>query len=121
MRLLFWICFFAIILLNIIPNNNLTSLSSDNFNFRIDYMLHLIAYMSLSALFMLWRTEIFLNKKYAYIFLFLILGIIFSFVTELVQKYIPGRTFNPIDFYYNVVGILSGVLISSALMAFRRK
>ena len=121
MRTLFWICFVTIILLNIIPNNNLTALSSDDFNFRIDYMLHLIAYMSLSVLFMLWRIEIFLNKKYAYILLFLVLGVIFSFVTELVQKYIPGRTFNPIDFYYNVVGILSGGLIISAMMAFRRK
>jgi VanZ family protein len=37
---------------------------------------------------------------------------IFAIVTELVQKFVAGRSFNPNDMYYNVIGIMLGLVLT---------
>jgi VanZ family protein len=111
MKLLFWISFISIIGLNIFPNTNIEAISSKDFQFRLDYAIHLIAYMLVSILFLLWKNGIVKHTKFSNIALFIVSGILFSVLTEYIQKFIPGRTYNPVDLYFNIAGIVSGFVL----------
>lgn len=51
------------------------------------------------------------NKPSSWGFLIFLGGLIlvYSFIIEVIQGFIPGRSFNPYDFLANVVGIALGV------------
>jgi VanZ family protein len=112
-KILFWSWIVIISLLSVwaqLPVNNIEKGYSI---FRIDYMAHLIAYFLLGFFFIkgfLRNTGI--NYKSA--ILIVGIGLIYAGLTEVVQLYVRGRTFNPLDLIYNCAGITIGLAITMA-------
>jgi VanZ family protein len=80
--------------------------------FRWDYLEHFLFYFVLGFLYILWRIDKNLNIPVPEFILFLVAGFIFSWLTEYLQVYIPGRACNLYDMISNMAGIISGTLIS---------
>lgn len=79
---------------------------------RFDYLFHYLAFLVLGSLCVFWQTNKDIRipiKKYLIV---LLSGMLFTFLDEWHQVLIPGRSFNPVDFYLNAVGFLSGFLFT---------
>ena len=72
---------------------------------------HFLIYCGLAVLYLLWKADKNLHVKKSSIFYFFLGGFILAFGSEFVQFFIPGRTYNPIDFYSNIAGILIGIML----------
>ena len=79
-------------------------------SFRLDYILHFLVYFSLAILYLLWKADKYFKVKPVLLAYFFVGGLILSGLSEYAQTFIPGRTFNPVDFYSNVSGIIVGVI-----------
>jgi len=93
-------------------------LKSFNLILRIDYILHFLQYAILGSLFVLWlglKNKEFTNRT---LIITMIIGIAFASLDEYHQLYIPGRRFNPVDMFYNCLGIVSGLTLT--VLYFRR-
>jgi VanZ family protein len=77
---------------------------------RIDYLIHFLEFFILSILFIFMKMNNSAKLKFKHISWYVILGMNAAFFIEVYQKLIPGRTFNIIDFLYNSLGLVSGVL-----------
>ena len=108
---LFWIWLAIIIIASSIPNINAAniSLTGNKLEIRLDYILHLVIYFILALLFINWKYISINSSPLLYLSLTITIGLVLSFLEELHQLIIPGRTFNLIDFYYNATGLLIGV------------
>jgi glycopeptide antibiotics resistance protein len=94
----------AILLLTLLPMHKVEQVGEDFFgDFRIDYLVHVLLFLP----WILFRCLFFKNGK----LLWAILGICFAIATELMQYYLPYRSFNPYDMLFNVVGLLLGYLV----------
>lgn len=107
----FWFWVVIILYFTLIPNTLKLSLDIKEQSYRLDYILHFIVYFSLAILYLLWKADRYFKVKPIFLIYFLIGGVLLSGLTEYAQTYIPGRTFNPFDFYSNVSGIVLGVII----------
>jgi VanZ family protein len=79
--------------------------------FRWDYLEHFSGYFIFSALYILWRGDRDYSIRGGELVLMITISIAFSFATEILQIFIPGRTFNIIDVIYNLAGVITGILI----------
>jgi VanZ family protein len=63
------------------------------------------------VLFYLWKRNVSKNniKKTLLVFIASVFAI--SFINEGIQFFIPGRTFNFWDIFYNITGMLAGMLL----------
>jgi VanZ family protein len=76
------------------------------FEFRLDYWLHFASYFGLSALYILWQFNFFIDKRFnLQIFMSFAVFISIGLTTEIVQMLIPGRTTSLKDFIANSIGI----------------
>jgi len=113
-RIIFGILFFIwtilLILLSVIPNSD-SLLDQDISEFRWDYLEHFVFYFILTFFYIFWRS----NQKYTIriteLILFLIAGFIFCWLTEYIQIFIPGRSFNILDMASNMAGMIAGIFI----------
>lgn len=88
---------------------------------RIDYLLHIIEYGSLTFLALLTFADKSFSvslKKSALIAAALL---VFAFADEFHQKLVPGRSYNIFDFVSNAAGILAGWPISIILFRLVKK
>lgn len=85
---------------------------SSGISLRFDYLFHFLVYFVLGAFVVIWQTDHHarLLKKTYLIAIFS--GVIFGFLDEWHQILIPGRRFNPIDFYLNAIGYIAGFLFT---------
>ncbi len=113
--LLFWVCILSIIVFSIIPNSPKMQANMGDKPFRIDYALHFMAYFSLSFLFFLWKSDQYFRIRKHLLVFFLMGALFLSLFTELAQSILPNRSFNPMDFLFNVTGILIGVIFPTVL------
>lgn len=105
----FWLT--IIIFLSLWPNSS--GIIKQNISkFRWDYLEHFLSYFILGFFYIFWRIDQNLSIPVTEIILFIIAGLIFSWLTEFVQNFIPGRAFNINDMISNMVGILCGTLIN---------
>ena len=110
-KVLFWVWFTVIIILSFLPATPKNKLEIGNIMFRIDYIEHLIVYFLLGFLFIMYQRK---NTGMMVIF-YIILGIVWASLTEAVQLFVRGRTFNPVDLIYNSAGITMGIAITSII------
>ncbi len=109
----------TVIILSLIPSTPKSTISiSEQIEFRIDYSEHFVTYFLLGMLFIKGKQTI-IHKNNLTKGIYMILWITFAILTEMVQKFITGRTYNPVDMYNNIVGIISGFLIT--ILYFKRK
>jgi VanZ family protein len=100
-----------LVILSIIPTSSLIEESNDPSNFRWDYVEHFGVFVVFGVLFGFWRRKVSTNKNKELIW-FLIVGSIYAVSTEVLQIFVDGRTFNPVDMYMNIGGLLVGTLIT---------
>ena len=110
-NILFWFWFVSVIILAVIPKTPKSHIHAWGLSFRIDYMEHLMVYFLLGILFINKKNQDNKLKKLNRA-LFYMLWLGFAIATETVQIGIAGRSFNPNDMYYNIAGILLGLLVS---------
>ena len=72
--------------------------------FRLDYIEHFTVFFILGSLYV-FRTK--LQLKISEISLL----IIYATFTETIQLIIPGRTFNPMDLAYNILGLVFSIIL----------
>ena len=105
-RALLVIFLMGITILSVVPDSNDYGIASLRLT-RSGMILHIIAYFMVS---LLWCLSFKMRSiKGVLLSGFIIFG--YSFILELIQFYLPTRTFNPIDIAANAAGILFFVLI----------
>ena len=84
--------------------------------FRWDYLEHFTGYFILGMIFVIWRGDRSFRIQTPGLIAFMVAGLIFGWITEYIQIFIPGRSFKIIDMLYNFLGILSGTLLGYFLL-----
>lgn len=97
-------CFFILLMSIISFNGNLPLNRKYVFCFRLDYLIHIICFLPWMMLAILgWDG----NKK-KIIWTAYGVGLGLAIFSELIQIYIPGKVFNPLDMLANIVGVIVG-------------
>lgn len=76
---------------------------------RVDYILHFGAYFVLAVFFFFWQVNgryILFRKQ---VLLFLAGGLLLAAGSEIVQYFVPERSFNLYDFISNTLGLVLGI------------
>ena len=108
----FYAWLIALLILSYYPKLPTTKIEIGDEIIRLDYIGHLIFYAVLIVLFLLWKADSeFKTSKRIFIFSLLV-GLIFASINEILQLFIPERTFNPLDMIYNCLGIILGALFT---------
>jgi VanZ family protein len=82
-----------------------------HFNIRLDHLLHTLVYFLICMYFYIGQRiglHLFLHQALKK---FLILILILATVTEVVQLWVPYRSFNPMDWVSNVSGVIIGLIV----------
>ncbi|HYX05605.1 MAG TPA: VanZ family protein [Bacteroidales bacterium] len=106
----FWIWLLVLLILSSIPNIPTQHIDIGEHNFRLDYIFHAGAYGLLTILLHVWRSVKYRDSK-NYLLVMLMLLIVLAISDEFHQLLIPGRSFNPVDLYCNIGGILAGTIV----------
>lgn len=106
----FWIWVGIILYFTLTPTSPKMKIDLKDQSFRLDYIIHFLVYFSLAIFYLLWKADNYFKVRSKHLVYFLIGGLILSGLSEYAQTYIPGRTFNPLDFYSNMAGIIIGVI-----------
>ena len=109
---LFWVYVCTLVLITINPKGGLQDVTIFEKEFRIDYLLHALAFMVLPILVFLASKNRLWSKTG---FILLGISLLLAVGTEFMQLLVSGRTFNPFDMTSNIVGLVIGIL--AALLA----
>jgi len=107
-KIAFWLWFGIILILSVIPNTPEQKIEFFGSPIRLDYLEHFGIFFILGMLYILWTRSLKLNP--------MLTLVLYAVCTELIQIFIPGRTFNPWDFIYNVLGLLIGVIVVNKII-----
>ncbi|MCD6179260.1 MAG: VanZ family protein [Bacteroidales bacterium] len=102
-----WLIFIAIV--SSLPNIPTQEINIWDEPFRLDYLEHFGVFAILFGLFVLWKSDkngFFSVKKY---YLFILGLLLFAVIDEIHQLWISGRSYNPLDLIYNLLGSISGM------------
>jgi VanZ family protein len=80
-----------------------------SFRIRLDYLLHFTVYFLICVyyIFEQWKGLNLFNSNY--LIKFILLSILLATGTEVVQLWVPQRSFNPWDMVANMVGVSVGI------------
>ncbi len=111
-KYLFWLWAIFILVVALIPKIKAPEIDIEKFGFKIhlDYVAHFIFFFVLATFFFLWKAYEFKKRK-TIIILFVLLSILYAIGTEMLQLFLPDRTFNIMDLTLNISGILSAMLL----------
>lgn len=112
----FWIWILTIIVFSVIPNGPKMQIDINNNIYRLDYILHFLVYFSLAILYLLWKADKYFKVKSIILIYFFVGALILAGLSEYIQTFVPGRTFNPFDFYSNVSGIIIGIIAPKLML-----
>ena len=115
-RMIFWSWVAFILYMTFAPGAAVDLTHPGGIPFRLDYVLHLVAYFMLYAWFFL--TVQSGKPALKPVFLGYIVIIVLGAGTELVQIYVPWRAFNIFDLMYNIAGILIAGITFRILAAY---
>ena len=109
-KAMFWFFISAVTLQSVAPINSANSKLNITyiFSIRMDYMLHVLMFLSLSVLYRLayfQKKDFSLLKQHSYFVILLFMAIIL----EALQLVVPYRTFNINDMAANVLGVIIGI------------
>ena len=106
----FWLWVLMIAYFTFTPQSPRLKFDIKEQSFRLDYLFHFAVYFGLAVLYFLWKADKNYRIKLRFLMSFIFAAILFSGLSEILQNSIPGRSFNPIDFYSNTVGIIAGIV-----------
>ncbi|MFW6249233.1 MAG: VanZ family protein [Bacteroidota bacterium] len=109
---LFWLGLIAVFVSSVIPHSvqTLKEHSNNEQFFRLDYFLHFVFYFLLITLFYSWDRGKKIAKRNT--LMFFMLAIVYASLNEFVQYVIEYRTFNPVDLFFNVMGVVVAILVN---------
>ncbi len=105
-NIVFWSYATAILILNIIPDIPTPKVERGDEMIRLDYLIHFLVFFLGGLLYYKWNI---LRKNDHKPILLILFGLIYALTCELLQLWIPGRTFNPVDLIYNTLGVVFGL------------
>jgi VanZ family protein len=114
-RYVFWTGYIAVLIAAFLPVSVSTRkihFGPDVFEVRLDHLLHFAVYFLIGMYFLAGKIlgyTLFGSRPVAK---FLATILLLAIVTELIQIWIPSRSFNIFDMLSNVIGVISGVLIA---------
>ncbi len=105
---------YILIILSVIPTgDNIVLNEIEVLSFRADYLVHCLIFLPWMIL--AWLD---LNKKgvtsiirFKYALIWFAAGLFIAISSEVVQIWLPHRSYNPVDLFYNVAGIGAGLFI----------
>jgi VanZ family protein len=112
---LFRVWLIIIFISNFLPGLTHSEVQIDRFTFRLDYIIHFLIFFILGFFMQMWRITNNLDSSYLKSIYMILGGILFAFISEFPQKFLPYRTFNVVDFICNSAGIVIG-FISTGLI-----
>lgn len=101
-NIIFFIAFSCVILiLSVVPDNTPETIQIFGYKIRIDIVEHILIYFCLGY---------FLQKiRHIGILPIIILGLIVAAIPEIIQHFLPYRSFDPIDLMLNLLGLVLGL------------
>jgi len=112
--MIFWIGYFLVLAVTFIRlrfSFGKIQIGHESFQLKTDYLLHFAVYMMICLYFLLGQIAGFsLFRKHSFL-KFVVLIILLATITEVVQIWVPARSFNKFDLISNVSGFLTGILI----------
>jgi VanZ family protein len=117
---LFIAWFVSIVVLSVLPIGKTTSVDIGKIEIRLDYLYHIIIYLTGTFLAILWSVGP-LRPPYTSLFwrriaLAVALMILLAVAQEFIQKLIPSRAFNINDIISNIIGVILGEIITIILL-----
>jgi len=114
---LFWTAAFfgwaaLLLITSLVPTTGLEPKSGGESTFRWDYPFHFIVFLILALLFAWWWKSNKAGNSRGAISWFLAGGTVYAMLTEGIQLFVEGRSFNPVDLFYNVLGVLIGTILA---------
>ena len=109
LKYLFWLTLLGLWVVSSIPDVPVnTRVEQGQLNIRLDYLLHLLAYATIGLLYSLvWKPG----------WKGILLLLAFSIAEEGHQYWIPGRTLNPVDWIWDITGLLLAIGIMRLIHA----
>jgi VanZ family protein len=108
---LFWFGVILVVLVSLIPiagSLNRVKIGAGSFNFQLDHVLHVIGYFSFFLYYLIGsRKSLQLFERKPFFKLILIMLVV-SVSTEVLQLFIPARRFTGADLVSNMAGVLLG-------------
>ena len=109
--LIFWFYSVVVVLLCILPINGSESSLNNTYilNIRFDYLVHIFLFIPWMLLWKLYSKTSF-HHNIGKTFGVISIGLLFAFGSELIQYFLPYRTFNINDLMANIAGIGIGII-----------
>ena len=114
-KLLFWTGYTAMFIAAFLPAGGNLSGRKLGSLIRLDYLLHFLVYLAICLYFLIGQKRdmaLFTKKPLVQ---FILVMFFLAMITEVVQIWVPGRSFNPFDWVANVGGLVVGVAMISLL------
>lgn len=103
---IFWFYAITLFILNIIPDISAPKVEKGLNLIRMDYLIHFVAYCIAGSLFAVWYK---FRPKHFNIYMIAFIALFYASISEVIQIWIVGRTFNPVDLILNCLGISAGI------------
>jgi VanZ family protein len=119
-KLIFWTGYSAVLITSMLYlpwDLDKVKVGTVHFNIRLDHLLHTVVYFLICMYFYVGQRNGLVLFHHKALRKFLILIFILATITEIVQLWVPYRSFNPMDWVSN----LSGVIIGMAVMYISRR
>ena len=112
--LLLWFWIVTLLVLTSIPGGKGPEKFSGS-NFRWDYLEHFSFYLLLPVFYFPGRRNLSGERNFKTLIIPLLAGVAFCILTEVIQLWVPGRAFNPVDMALNISGLLIGIPVGRYL------
>lgn len=107
-RVLFSVYIVLIIWVSLNPSSGITRLDINESSYRVDYLLHAIAFLVLPIIAYFSSSD---SKTRKFWWTLITISVVIAIGTEFLQKFVPDRTFNPLDILSNISGLFIGVIL----------
>jgi VanZ family protein len=110
-KIIFWFGYAAMLVASFLPIGGNLSSEHGVFQIRLDYLWHALVYFAVCLFFItgsLLKLKVFEKKNRLKFFLFMVL---LATVSEVVQLWVPYRSFNIMDWLSNMTGLALGFVL----------
>ena len=118
-RYIFWIGYLSVLVTTLLPVTgelNKIHIGPEVFYIRLDHLLHLLVYFLICMYYLFGVLKGFSLFEKNSLQRFVVLIFLLAVVTEVVQLWVPERTFNLFDLVSNIAGLFFGVVVIETVL-----